>query len=207
MRAGHPGSAITAGILGQNPAIILNPSDASSEAFQITIDYQSSTKISKWYSYSYLQGNNDRSTWMGKVQITDTNSQYASPIVTPSPTATPLTTKTVVTTANTSQITPWAMSTLKLDQAFIKSDPRSTRFNSVINTLVDPNASPEPVAAVIKSIWPNGTSPQNLGSGSSPNPATYAQNVSSYADVDGQNRMGDNGSGLSNPYASISPSP
>src|SRR5438270_42889 len=99
------------------------------------------------------------------------------------------------------------MSTLNLDKAFMKSDPRSTRFNSVINTLVDPNASPVPVAAVIKSIWPNGTSPQNLGSGSSPNPATYAQNVNSYADVDGQNRMGANASGLSNPSASISPSP
>jgi Tfp pilus assembly protein PilX len=206
MRAGHPGSAISAGIIGQNPAIILNPNNSTSEAFQVTLDYQSPTNTSKWYAYSYLQGNNDRSTWLGKIQITDTNSIYASPTVTPSPTATPYTTKTIVRTVNTSQITPWAMSTLNLDQAFIKSDPRSTRFNSVIDTLTDANASPTPIAAVIKSIWPNGTSPANLGSGSN-NPAIYAQNASSYTDADGQFRMGDNGPALSNPYAAISPSP
>ena len=204
MRAGHPGSAITAAISGQNPAIILNPNNSMADAFQVTMDYQSPTNSSKWYSYSYLQGNNDRGTWLGKVQITDSNSVYGSPTITPSPT--PTTNNTIVRSANASQITPWAMSTLNLDQAFIKSDPRSSRFNTVIDTLVDANASPTPIAAVIKSIWPNGTAPANLGSGSS-NPALYAQNVNNYSDADGQFRMGDNGPGLSNPYAATSPNP
>lgn len=202
MRAGHPGIAITASALGKNPALIL------SSGFQVTMDYQSPTSTSQWYSYSFLQGNNDNSTRMGQLQLTDTNSVYSSVTVTPSPTATPYAAQTIATASNTSQITPWAMSTLNLDPTFIKSDPRSIRFNSVLNTLVDPNPSPTPIAAVIKSIWPNGTSPQNLGSGASPpNPAVYAQNLSAYADADGQTRMGDNGSGASNPYASASSAP
>ena len=199
MRAGHPGSAITPAMIGQNPALILNPSNASSEAFQITIDYQSPTNAAKWYSYSYLQGNNDRSTWMGTVQINDTNSVYASPTVTPSPTATPYTTKTITTVANPSQITQWAMSTVNVARTFIKSDPRSTRFNSIIDTLADATASPTPVAAVINSIWPAGATPQTLGSGTT-NPALLAQNANSYADTDGQNRLGDNGPSATNPY-------
>ena len=199
MRAGHPGSAITPAIIGQNPSLILNPSNSSSEAFQITIDYQSATNVAKWYSYTYLQGNNDRSTWMGKVQITDTNSVYASPTVTPSPTATPYTTKTIATAANPSLITPWAMSTVNVARTFIKADPRSIRFNSVIDTLADATASPTPIAAVINSIWPAGATPQTLGSGAT-NPALLAQNANSYADTDGQTRAGDNGPSTTNPY-------
>ncbi len=200
MRAGHPGSAITASILGKNPALILNA------GFQVTMDYQSPINSSKWYSYSFLQGNNESSTWMGQTQIVDTNSVYSTVTVTPAPTATPYPTQTIATVANPTQITPWAMSTVNLASTFIKSDPRSIRFNSIIDTLTDPNASPAPIAAVIKSIWPNGMTPQNLGS-TAANPALYAQNVSSYTDADGQLRMGDNGPNSSNPYASASPSP
>jgi hypothetical protein len=200
MRAGHPGSAITASVLGKNPALILNA------GFQVTMDYQSPTVSSKWYSYSFLQGNSDASTRMAQTQLTDTNSVYSTVTVTPTPTATPYSTQTVATTVNTTQITPWAMSTLNLAFTFIKSDPRSTRFNSVIDTLADANASPTPVAAVVKSIWPNGAVPQTLGSGGA-NPALYSQNISSYSDVDGQVRNGDNGPGVNNPYAAKSPTP
>lgn len=199
MRAGHPGTAITPAIIGQNPALILNPNNSSSEAFQISLDYQSPTNSAKWYSYSFLQGNNDRSTWMGKVQITDTTDVYASPTVAPSPTATPYQTNTIAMAGNVSQITSWSMSSLNVAKTFIKSDPRSTRFNSIIDTLSDATASPTPIAAVVNSIWPSGTTPALLGSGAT-NPALLAQNTNSYADTDGQIRAADNGPSGSNPY-------
>lgn len=200
MRGGHPGSAITPAILGKNPALQLNA------GFQVTMDYQSPTNPTKWYSYSFLQGNNSASTAMPQLQLTDTRSVYANVTVTPALPAPPFLTKTIATSANTTQITPWSLATLSSAPTFVKSDPRSTRFNSIVDSLVDPNASPAPVAAVIKSIWPNGPSPQNLGSGAT-NPALYAQNVGSYNDSDGQNRKADNGPGASNPYAPISPPP
>src|SRR5207237_6780053 len=59
-RASLPGSGIpsTATATTTNPVIILRP------GFQITLDYQSPTTSTKWYSYSFLQGNNDTSTWI-----------------------------------------------------------------------------------------------------------------------------------------------
>lgn len=198
-RAGHPGSAIGPTILGKTPALILNPNALSTEAFQVSVDYQSPTNSANWYPYSFLQGSSDRSTWMGKLQIKDPTTVYSQVTVTPAPTATPYATKTIATAANTSQIAPWAMSTLNGASTLMKSDPRSTRFNSTLDTLTDATASPTPVAAVVNSIWPSGITPQNLGSGAA-NPAVYSQNTGGYPDTDSKIRLGDNGPSGTNPY-------
>jgi hypothetical protein len=186
MRLSHTKAAITAAptVLGKNPALIL------SAGFQVTVDYQSPTNTTKYYSYSFLQGNNDSSTWMAQTKLTDTNSIYAT-VTGTGPAAG---SQTITAAADTSQITPWAMATLNLAPTFIKSDPRSIRFNTVIDRL-----STASTAAVVNSIWPSGSSPQALGSAAT-NPAVYAQNSTGYADPDGKVRLGDNGPASTNPY-------
>lgn len=192
VRMSHPKTPISTtvpSVFGSNPALILN------SGFQVSLDYQSPSGV--WRSYSFLQGNNDTGTWMGQVKLTDNSSVYAT-VTGTSPGAG---TQTITASADTSQIRPWAMTTLNVAPTFIKSDPRSIRFNSVIGTL-----STASTAAVVNSIWPSGTAPQDLGSGAK-NPALYAQNISggplNYRDggSTGPVRMGDNGPAATNPYA------
>jgi len=188
LRLSHPGTAVLPANLGQNPALILSP------GFQVSLDYQSPSGT--WRSYSFLQGNNDGATRMNSVQLIQTGSVYST-VTGLGPAAG---SRTITSAADPSLITPWAMSTLTAALTFIKSDPRSIRFNSVLDRL-----SSSGTAAVVNSVWPSGSSPRNLSSGSA-NPAFYSQNVSGaalfYRDggSTGPVRMGDNGPSASNAY-------
>jgi hypothetical protein len=152
---------IPAGTTGY-PVLILNP------GFQITIEYQSPVTSSKWYSYSYLQGNNATATWISSpLNIATNYSQYGMP---PGNTA-----PTIVKSA-TSNPTRWDQATTggvaALAQApmFAKADPRSIRYNTQIGTLTLAANS----AGITGSIWPSAyTSTPTMPPGT--NPATYSQ--------------------------------
>jgi hypothetical protein len=188
LRLSHPGTAILAANLGQNPVLILSP------GFQVSLDYQSPSGI--WRSYSFLQGNNDSGTRMNSVQLIQNGGVYS--IVTGLGPAAG--SRTITSAADPSLIAPWTMSTLTAALTFIKSDPRSIRFNSVLDRL-----SSSETAAVVNSVWPSGSSPPNLSSGNA-NPALYSQNINGaalfYRDggATGPVRMGDNGPSVSNAY-------
>ena len=161
------------------PVLILFP------GFQIEMEYQSPTDATKWYAYSFLQGNNATNTWISSnLNIATNYSEYRTP---PGNTA-----PTIVKAGTTSTVTRWDTGTggvAALAQApmFAKADPRSIRYNSQIGTLTLSSS-----AGVIGSIWPSGyTSAPALPPGT--NPATYSQTT------------GDNAPAGSNPYSESPP--
>jgi hypothetical protein len=169
------------GINGQRAVLIPKP------GFQVSLDYQSPN--GQWYSYSFLQGNNASSTWITAnpapgLCLTTNFSQYGQPGTYTAPTA--------VNSSNPSIATLWTAATggiTALAQApmFAKSDPRSTRYNSVIGAI---NFANPPMtvnsAGVIGSIWPSPytTPPPMMPSvyptptpTPNPNPATLGDNT------------------------------
>ena len=168
-RASLPGSSIpsTATATTTNPVIILRP------GFQITLDYQSSTTSTKWYSYSFLQGNNDTSTWISgsngsnpSLSLTTIASQYG---YNPGP---PVGIAPTILKAGIAS--PWDMVTLAQAPMFAKADPRSMRYNSQIGVVNLPSPPMAVISAgIIGSIWPNPyTAPPTMtvGSTSTPTP-------------------------------------
>jgi hypothetical protein len=175
-RISLPGNSILDSALSppQNPVLILQP------GFRMTVEYQSPTDSTKWYSYSFLQGNNEPSTWISannpanpSLNLTTTLSQYGrnpspAPVESPSPTPTPFPT---VLLSSTGPATPWNVTTLAQVPMFAKADPRSIRFNSQIGVinLTSPPSSALDLAGIIRSIWPNGyTNPPSMTIASTP---------------------------------------
>jgi hypothetical protein len=174
-------------IVGQNPALILQP------GFQISLDYQSPN--GQWYSYSFLQGNNATSTWISPdpsrpLTIATSFSKY---FLNTTPGALP-----TIVNSGTLTVTPWAISALAQAPMFAKADPRSIRYNSQIGVI---NLANPPMtfnsAGIIGSIWPSpyatpgpmtpSAFPIPTPAGS-PNPARYSQ-------------VGDNSGDHGNPYS------
>jgi hypothetical protein len=161
-RLSLPGALIlpTNIILGQKPVLILQP------GFQVSLEYQSPTNSTKWYSYSFLQGINDSGnppvTWisagpLGPLTIGTNYSQYGVNVALPPP---PSALPTVINSGPlpVGTPTPWNDVTGALARApmFAKADPRSTRYNSMIGVV---NVANPPLsfnsAGVIGSIWPS----------------------------------------------------
>jgi hypothetical protein len=149
-------------VFGLNPVLIFQP------GFQVSLDYQSPN--GNWYSYSFLQGNNATNTWItsgprGPLTIGTGYSEYGINLTLQPPTALP----TAINLGGSLPIplgtpTPWDDVTGALAHApmFVKPDPRSMRYNSVIG-VVNVGSPPLPFnsAGVIGSIWPSpyGTPP------------------------------------------------
>jgi hypothetical protein len=177
---------------GQNPVLMLKP------GFQLTMEYQSPN--GSWYPYSFLQGNNASSTWIGNTTptrnlnlVTDYSIYGKLSVTIP----------TLVNSANPATATPWATAILADAPMFAKADPRSIRYNSqigVLNITSPPMASAS--AGIVGSLWPDAytiaptptpppfwttTSPGPTPS-PNPNPAVYSQT------------SGDNAAAGSNPY-------
>ncbi len=169
---------IPAGTTGY-PVLILPP------GFQIEMEYQSATDATKWYAYSFLQGNNATNTWISSnLNIATNYSQYGTP---------PSNTAPTIVKSGTSTVTRWdtgsaGVAALAQAPMFAKADPRSVRYNSQIGALtLGANT-----AGIIGSIWPSGyTSPPAMPGGA--NPATYSQTT------------GDNAPASSNPYSESPP--
>jgi len=169
------GNLILAGSIGQNPALILQP------GFQVSLDYQSPTDNTKWYSYSFLQGNNAVNTWITAspgLCLATNFSQYGQPAGYTNPTI-----------LSSAAATPWSDVTGALAHAplFAKADPRSIRYNSMIGVVNVANPPmPFSSAGVIGSIWPSpyATPPPMTASAfpiptptPNPNPATLGDNA------------------------------
>src|SRR5207249_2801740 len=102
-RVFFPGTSIPASWTSpaQNPVLVLLP------GFQMTIDYQSPNGT--WYSYSFLQGNNEPSTWISAsnagnpgLNVTTAWSVYGrNPSPSPTPVTTPLPTILLTTPSPT----------------------------------------------------------------------------------------------------------
>jgi hypothetical protein len=174
--------------IGKNPVLRLLA------GFQVSLDYQSPTDNTKWYPYSFLQGNNVTNTWISSDPVNPSNlsigksvSQYGQPGGYTNPT---------IFDAGTA--TPWNLQTLGQAPMFAKADPRSIRYNSMIGVanLANPPMS-FTSAAIIGSIWPSpyatpapmtpSAFPVPTPAGS-PNPALYSQ-------------LGDNSGDHGNPYS------
>jgi hypothetical protein len=170
-----PGTSIPAGWTSssQNPVLVLQP------GFQITVDYQSPNGT--WYPYSFLQGNNEPSTWISAsnpsnpgLNITTTWSVYG---VNPSPSPTPITPSqpTILLVSPSPTAAPatiWNITALAEAPMFAKADPRSIRYNSQVGVvrITSPTPTASPLAAgVVRSIWPSGfTTPPPMTIGSTP---------------------------------------
>jgi hypothetical protein len=178
------GSFIPAGSI-QRPILILKP---GSPGFQVSLDYQSPN--GQWYSYSFLQGNNETSTWITGspgLCLTTNFSQYGKP--------SPSYTNPTIVNSGTSTATLWSgagaagISALAQAPMFAKADPRSIRYNSVIGVV---NLANPPMsftsAGVIGSAWPGAYSitPPPMSPSAyptptptpNPNPVTLGDNVS-----------------------------
>jgi len=148
-RLSLPGAFIlpTSIILGQRPVLMLQP------GVQVSLDYQSPN--GNWYSYSFLQGNNEPSTWISpdSTRPLTIGTSFSKYFLNTTPGALP-------TIANTGTFTPtpWSDVTGALGHAplFAKADPRSIRYNSMIGVV---NVANPPLsfnsAGVIASIWPS----------------------------------------------------
>jgi hypothetical protein len=181
------GSSIPSGNT-QRPVLILPT------GFQVSLEYQSPTDSTKWYPYSFLQGNNATSTWISVTPpspglcLTTSFSQYGKP----SPS---YTNPTIVNSTNTSQATLWSgsgpsiagIAALAQAPMFAKADPRSTRYNSTIGVI---NIGNPPMsftsAGIIGSIWPGPyATPAPMSASAfptptptpNPNPATLGDNI------------------------------
>ncbi len=130
----------------QNPVLILKP------GFQVTMEYQSPN--GSWYPYSFLQGNNASSTWVGNTTpptnlnlVTDYSIYGQISGTIPS---------LVNRADNPGSPTPWATATLFDAPMFAKADPRSIRYNSQIGVL---NISSPPMASasagIVGTLWPH----------------------------------------------------
>jgi hypothetical protein len=187
-RLSLPGTGILLTSIGQKPVLILQP------GFQVTLDYQSPN--GQWYSYSFLQGNNATTTWIGytnplspsNLDLATNVSQYGIK---------PLATQPTIVNSGTTTPTPWDLIALAPAPMFAKADARSIRYNSQIGVITVAANS----AGVIASIWPSqyATPPPMLPSAfptptptPNPNPAIYSQ-------------LADNGPAGSNPYSESPP--
>ncbi len=177
---------------GQNPALILKP------GFQLTMEYQSPN--GSWYPYSFLQGNNAPSTWIGNTTPTRNLNLVTDYSIYGRLSGT---IPTLVNSADSGTATQWATATLADAPMFAKADPRSIRYNSqigVLNITSPPMASAS--AGVVGSLWPAAytvppiatippfwtmTSPGPTPN-PNPNPAVYSQT------------RGDNAAAGTNPY-------
>src|SRR6266498_4330049 len=184
----------------QNPVLILQP------GFQVTMEYQSPN--GSWYPYSFLQGNNASSTWIGNTTPTRNLNLVTDYSIYGKLSGT---IPTLLNSSDSATATPWATATLADAPMFAKADPRSIRFNSqigVLNITSPPMASAS--AGIVGSLWPDAyttpttptpppswtpappsfwtmTSPGPTPS-PNPNPALYSQT------------SGDNAAAGTNPY-------
>jgi len=150
----------------QNPVLILNP------GFQITVEYQSPTTSTKWFPYSFLQGNSSstNNTSIGNTSptrnlnlVTDYSIYGRAAGTTP----------TILNSSDATTTTPWLTATLADAPMFAKADPRSIRYNTqigVVNVTNPPLASAS--AGIVQSIWPSpyATPPPMIGSTPTPTP-------------------------------------
>jgi hypothetical protein len=174
------GSAITTS--GQNPVLILQP------GFQVSMDYQSPN--GQWYSYSFLQGNNETSTWISSNLDLGTNfSQYGTNAG-----------ATFPTLLSSGTATLWTVAALAQAPMFAKADPRSIRYNSQIGVVNLANPPmPFTSAGVIGSIWP---SPYATPPSMSPAPFPVPTPTPNANPVTlGDNALAGNGA---NPYSEVS---
>ena len=196
----------------QRPVLILR------QGFQVSLDYQSPN--GQWYSYSFLQGNNATSTWIGSEPSHATNlclatnySQYGKP----SPS---YTNPTIVNSSNTSTATLWtggatAAGIAALAQApmLARADPRSIRYNSQIGVI---NLANPPMsftsAGIIGSIWPGAyATPAPMSPSGfpiptptpNPNPANYSQSGDNNGDHGNPYSEGFGVADASNPYRPV----
>jgi Tfp pilus assembly protein PilX len=200
-----PGINIPLPSINRTPVLILKP------GFQITMDYQSPNGT--WYSYSFLQGNNETSTWISGSNIANPSLNLAAARSRYGVAVIPLPTPSAPTIVNPTPIpltaTPWDITTVREAPMFAKGDPRSIRYNSQIGVV---NLSTPPMsfasAGVIGSIWPDTRAtppnpyiapplmftPDSPGPTPSPNPnpAVYSQ-------------VGDNGPAASDPFDEFVP--
>jgi hypothetical protein len=129
----------------QNPALILKP------GFQVTMEYQSPN--GNWYPYSFLQGNNASSTWIGNTSPTSNLNLVTDYSIYGKLS---LTIPTLLNSSDLATATPWATATLAHAPMFAKADPRSIRYNSqigVLNITSPPMASAS--AGIVGSLWPD----------------------------------------------------
>ncbi len=219
-----PGTSIPAGWTSpsQNPVLVLQP------GFQITVDYQSPNGT--WYSYSFLQGNNEPSTWISAsnasnpgVNLTTTWSVYGrNPFPSPTPVTTPFPTILLTSPSPTAApATLWAVTTLADAPMFAKADPRSIRYNSQVGVIhiaspaptASPTASPF-TAGIIRSLWPAGfAAPPIMTVGVSPAPTPTVTPTPTVSPTPNYNPaiysqspyLSDNAAASSNPYSEATP--
>src|SRR6266536_3574869 len=219
-----PGTSIPAGWTSpsQNPVLVLQP------GFQITVDYQSPNGT--WYSYSFLQGNNEPSTWISAsnasnpgVNLTTTWSVYGrNPFPSPTPVTTPFPTILLTSPSPTAApATLWAVTTLADAPMLAKADPRSIRYNSQVGVIhiaspaptASPTASPF-TAGIIRSLWPAGfAAPPIMTVGVSPAPTPTVTPTPTVSPTPNYNPaiysqspyLSDNAAASSNPYSEATP--
>jgi hypothetical protein len=187
-RLSLPGASILPLYIGQTPVLILKP------GFQITMDYQSPPPPNgngSWYSYSFLQGNNEPTTWISGSNVANPSLNLAAARSRYGISAVPLPTPSAPTIVNPTPIplvaTPWDITTVKEAPMFAKSDPRSIRYNSMIGVVTIANPPMLwPSAGIIGSIWPGPyATPPPMSPSSypvptptpNPNPATLGDNA------------------------------
>jgi hypothetical protein len=208
-RLSLPGLNIPPLYIGQTPVLILKP------GFQITMDYQS--PLGNWYSYSFLQGNNEPSTWISGSNVANPSLNLAAGRSRYGISASPLPTPSAPTIVNPTPIplvaTPWDSTTLREAPTFAKADPRSIRYNSMIGVVNLANPPmPFNSAGVIGSIWPSpyatpgpmtpSAFPTPTPSGS-PNPALYSQLGDNFGDHGNPYSEAFGSAELSNPYRPV----
>jgi hypothetical protein len=202
-RLSLPGNGISPSSIGKNPVLRFLA------GFQISLDYQSPTDNTKWYSYSFLQGNNATNTWISSnvaipsnLSIATSFSQYNQPGGYSNPTIT-----------NSGAATLWTVNgALVNSPMFAKADPRSIRYNSAIGVVNLPPPMAFTSAGVIGSIWPSpyatpgpmtpSAFPVPTPAGS-PNPALYSQLGDNSGDHGNPYSEAFGGAELSNPYRPV----
>src|SRR5438067_3946424 len=121
----------------------------------MTLDYQSPTTPTTWYSYSFLQGNNASNTWISgnnatnpNLNVTTTLSVYGrNPSPSPTPATTPFPTILIASpTPTAAPATQWNLATVAQAPMFAKADPRSIRYNTQVG-VITLNPTPSPSAA------------------------------------------------------------
>ena len=217
-RISFPGTSIPAAWATatprQNPVLMLRP------GFQMTLDYKSPNGT--WYSYSFLQGNNEPSTWISgsvasnpSLNVTTTWSVYGR-IPRPNPTPQPAILFASPSPTASQAPTLWDVTTLADAPMFAKADPRSMRYNSQVGVvhITSPTPTVTPLAAgIIRAVWPSGfLTPPIMTVGSSPAPTpTQTPNPTPTPSPTGTptpnynpalySQLGDNGPAGSNPYS------
>src|SRR5581483_1246681 len=67
-----PGNAIDPSSIGKNPILRFLA------GFQVSLEYQSPTDNTRWYPYSFLQGNNATNTWISSDPSNPSNLSLAT---------------------------------------------------------------------------------------------------------------------------------